>query len=74
MDLHMPDMDGVDVVRHLRDSGSPAGRLPIVALTADARPETAETCRAVGMVGWLTKPLMPDALRDAIASAVSSAP
>ena len=70
----MPDMDGVEVVRRLRVSRSPASSTPVVALTADARPETATKCREAGMVGWLTKPLMPEALERALEAAVSSVP
>ena len=39
----------------------------MIALTADATPQTAEKCRAVGMVACLNKPIEPAALLEAIA-------
>jgi hypothetical protein len=65
MDLQMPVMDGLAAARALRERQQ-RGELPefpIVALTAHAMSTDAEACRAAGMVGYLTKPLLLDALR-----------
>ncbi len=65
MDLQMPVMDGLAATRALRERQQ-RGELPdfpIVALTAHAMNTDAEACRAAGMVGYLTKPLLLDALR-----------
>ena len=56
MDLHMPEMDGLEATRLIRQipySNSPR----IVALTADTMQETRTSCEAAGMDGWLAKPL-----------------
>jgi CheY-like chemotaxis protein len=44
----------------------PGADLPIVALTADALPETAERCAEAGMQGHLTKPLRLPVLQEAL--------
>jgi CheY-like chemotaxis protein len=56
LDLHLGDMTGFDVVRAL--SGDPAlARVPRVALSADAMPETQRRARDHGFATYLTKPL-----------------
>jgi len=54
-DFHMPRMDGLALARAVRTL--PNYDVPIIALTADALPETAERCADSGMQGILTKPL-----------------
>ena len=63
-DFHMPRMDGVQLARAVR--ALPGADLPIVALTADALPETAERCAEAGMQGHLTKPLRMPVLQEAL--------
>lgn len=67
-DYHMPDMDGLELAREIRtrETANGSGRLPIVALTADALPGTAEICRRAGMDGYLTKPIDPRELQAEI--------
>ncbi|MBI3497983.1 MAG: response regulator [Proteobacteria bacterium] len=61
-DFHMPEMDGFELTRRLRDQEHEGVRLPIVALTADALPGTEQQCLAAGMDGYLTKPIDSKAL------------
>lgn len=61
MDLHMPEMDGIEAARRMRamiaDRG---GRQPVIAaLTADALPETKARCEEGLFDAWLSKPLRP---------------
>ena len=63
-DFHMPRMDGVALARAVR--ALPGVDLPIVALTADALPETAERCAEAGMQGHLTKPLRLPVLQETL--------
>ncbi|MFC4597853.1 response regulator [Cohnella hongkongensis] len=65
MDLHMPDMDGIEATIRIRQQLG-RERLPIVAVTADVTSEMHERCRSAGMNDILTKPIEPNALYDCI--------
>ena len=71
-DLHMPDMDGYALAEAIRreeaqrDPGS-HGRMPILALTANAMRGEAMRAQAVGMDDYLTKPMLLHLLKAAIA-------
>jgi two-component system, sensor histidine kinase len=57
MDLHMPELDGIEATQRIRALHTVNTELPIFALTADAFTDTEERCRAAGMTGFLTKPV-----------------
>ena len=63
MDLHLPDMDGFEITRRLRAAGVTA---PVLALTASAMPMEREQCERAGMTAFLTKPIDPEALYEAL--------
>lgn len=59
-DFHMPNMDGFELtaaIRAFEAANTARGRLPIVALTADALPRTEQQCLEAGMDGYLRKPI-----------------
>jgi two-component system, sensor histidine kinase and response regulator len=64
MDLQMPGMDGFETTRIIRQTNTST---PIIALTADAMPETHAKAIAAGMCNYLTKPFVPDTLYEKIA-------
>ncbi|ASU33820.1 hypothetical protein MuYL_1924 [Mucilaginibacter xinganensis] len=64
MDLQMPDMDGFQTTRIIRRTNPD---IPVIALTADAMPETHNKALAAGMCNYLTKPFVPDTLFEKIA-------
>jgi CheY-like chemotaxis protein len=68
MDLQMPDMDGLEATRRIRAWEQQQGRLPmpILALTANAMPDDRESCIAAGMNAFLTKPIRPATLVEAL--------
>jgi CheY-like chemotaxis protein len=71
MDIKMPRMDGVSATREIRKLPAPAGRVPIVALTANADAEQVAEYLAAGM-GWVVeKPIKPDRLMAALDAALS---
>ena len=65
LDLHMPGIDGLEAATRIRAHERAAGkpRLPIIALTADALPETRRATRDAGIDSVLEKPVAPEALR-----------
>jgi CheY-like chemotaxis protein len=64
LDLAMPDCDGFEVARQLRDSGL---RLELVVLTGYGDDATRAKCREAGFDRFLLKPATLDQLRDLIA-------
>jgi signal transduction histidine kinase/CheY-like chemotaxis protein len=66
-DVHMPELDGFQVVQALRKrEQAEGGHLPCIALTARSRKEDRERCLAAGMDDCLTKPVASVALFAAI--------
>ena len=67
LDLHMPELDGFEVIHAIRDRERLTGaRLPVIALTARSRPEDRERCLAAGMDEFLVKPVRTPDLHAAI--------
>ena len=62
LDVHMPEMDGFEVIRAIRERERNTGEhLPVIALTARSRAEDRERCLAAGMDDFLAKPVkVPD--------------
>jgi CheY-like chemotaxis protein len=57
MDVHMPEMDGIEATRRIRQAWPKGSGPHIVALTAGAFDENRAECRAAGMEGFLSKPV-----------------
>ena len=67
MDVQMPEMDGLEATVWIRERERRAGgHAHIVALTAHAMAGDRERCLAAGMDGYLTKPVDPQALFEAV--------
>jgi CheY-like chemotaxis protein/HPt (histidine-containing phosphotransfer) domain-containing protein len=66
MDLHMPDLDGLEATRLIR-RGTAEARVPIVAVTADAAETHRELCLAADMDGFIGKPVTLVELHRALA-------
>jgi light-regulated signal transduction histidine kinase (bacteriophytochrome)/ActR/RegA family two-component response regulator len=66
MDMMMPEMDGIAATMAIRNLTGLERTVPIVALTANALAGQSEICFAAGMNGFLTKPIQPDELYEAV--------
>jgi CheY-like chemotaxis protein len=66
MDVQMPVMDGLEATRRIRALPAPAGRIPVIGLTAHAMKEDRDRCLAAGMDHYVSKPVSPHALYAAI--------
>jgi len=60
-DLNMPNMDGIDLIKRVRQS--PGNRfMPIIMLTTESQPEKKQEGKAAGASGWIVKPFKPEQL------------
>ncbi len=62
IDVRMPEMDGLEATRRIRKLEGERGKVPIVALTAQAFTDQIADCHKAGMDTHLAKPFSPDAL------------
>lgn len=72
MDMHMPEMNGLEAVREIRKRPQWA-MLPVIALTAQARIEDQQAGMAAGMTAHLTKPIDEKALYGMLTSVLGLA-
>lgn len=64
MDVHMPDMDGLEATRRIRALRSDRSRTRVVALTASVMQQDIADCRNAGMDDVLSKPLTLGSVAD----------
>ena len=74
MDVQMPGMDGLEATRRIRALPGPAGRVPVVAMTANVLPAEVATFREAGMDDHVGKPFQREALYAAIARNLPALP
>ncbi len=68
MDCQMPEMDGFEATRKIREEEILSGRqrIPIVAMTANAMPGDKERCLESGMNDYISKPVKKDRLAEVL--------
>ena len=76
MDVQMPEMDGLEATRQIRDPQSAVLNhgIPIIAMTAHAMQGDRERCLEAGMNDYVSKPVDPRALAEAIDKYLSQKP
>ncbi|OQY00656.1 MAG: two-component system response regulator [Bacteroidetes bacterium 4572_117] len=64
-DLHMPNMDGINLIREVRKIEA-YKRIPILFLTTESQRDKKIEAKAAGATGWIIKPFVPAKLLAAI--------
>ncbi|KLD74707.1 response regulator [Xanthomonas hyacinthi] len=66
VDLHMPGMSGLDMLKQLRIMQAGRSRTPVVVLSADVTPESIHRCEQAGAHTFLAKPVVASRLLDTL--------
>jgi CheY-like chemotaxis protein len=69
MDIHMPEMSGIEVMKRIRERPGPDRDTPVIALTADILSREPQEYLALGFTGFVPKPVMVQGLIAAVARA-----
>jgi HPt (histidine-containing phosphotransfer) domain-containing protein len=72
MDVQMPDMNGFEATRAIREMEGKATRTPIIAMTAHVMKGDRERCLQAGMDDYVSKPIEPQKLLEAIEECIGS--
>jgi two-component system sensor histidine kinase RpfC len=73
IDLHMPGLSGLDLLRQLRVMEAGGGRrTPVLVLSADVTPEAIQRCEQAGARAFLSKPLSASRLLDTLAEVAAN--
>jgi len=70
-DLNMPVMNGIEMIRGLRQMPALTG-VPIVFITTESDDALKQEAKAAGATGWITKPFKPEQLHAVVAKLVRS--
>jgi CheY-like chemotaxis protein len=70
LDIHMPDISGIEVFQRLRALPPPTCNIPVIAVTADVMTRRPDEYLALGFAGFVSKPILVATLRDSIARAM----
>jgi CheY-like chemotaxis protein/HPt (histidine-containing phosphotransfer) domain-containing protein len=73
MDMQMPDIDGLEATRHIRDTAG-LSDLVVIAMTANATAEDRRRCLEAGMNDFETKPVLPARLFRTVGRWLPDAP
>lgn len=72
MDIEMPEMDGIEATEAIRQREQDSGNYqPIIAMTAHVIKEFENRCSDVGMDGYISKPIEPDAVKQTLLEVVN---
>ncbi|KFN44506.1 hypothetical protein N789_00435 [Arenimonas oryziterrae DSM 21050 = YC6267] len=71
LDMHMPHLTGLDVIRQLRFMQAGGKSTPVIVLSADATVQAVKDAEAAGAPAYLTKPVVVGKLLETIADLIS---
>jgi CheY-like chemotaxis protein len=69
LDIHMPDISGIEVFQRLRAMPAPARDTPVIAVTADVMSRQPGEYLALGFADFVSKPILVATLRESIVRA-----
>ena len=73
MDVNMPDLDGRETTRRLRQRPGPNRDVPVIACTGSDAPDEIDRCRQAGMNAHVAKPIDAATLHRTLAEALEAA-
>ena len=66
MDVTLPGIDGLEATRRIRALPGEAARIPVIGISALSSPDDIKRAREAGMNDYLTKPVTPAGLAEAL--------
>jgi CheY-like chemotaxis protein len=72
MDIGLPDIDGLELTRHIHQLDATGHRTPVVALTAFSATDVQDKCLSAGIDNIMTKPVNPSALRSMVSAYIEA--
>ena len=73
LDMNMPGMSGLETLQRIRDLPPPAGKIPVIAMTADSMERHQELYKENGLDGYLAKPVNPHRIESEIRAVMERA-
>ncbi len=64
-DINMPNMNGLELIQHLRTIPVYA-KIPLLVLTTEKSDEMKAKGKAIGATGWIVKPFLPEQVLKAV--------
>ena len=68
-DINMPEMDGIELIRHMSDDGL-MDSVPVIVVSTEGSEERIQELKERGISGYIRKPFTPEAIKDAVQTAL----